>query len=269
MQRALTDGALQPIETGTILLDSDGVRFVLRTVSSLARKDKARHGAGPTDPLGDYDRSLFVSDLTPSHYVLLNKFQVVAGHVLLVTRAFERQELLLTVEDFAALVTCLSEVDGLAFYNGGAEAGASQRRKHLQLVPLPLAHESPDEVPMERVLGSGSPLPFRHAFARVAPQATAPEWHALYRELLDRCGISAVATEEGEIQSASYNLLARRGWMLVVPRSRECFESISVNGLGFAGSLFLRSQEALDRVRAIGPMQVLRAVAMLQDAQGP
>jgi ATP adenylyltransferase len=269
MQRALTDGALQPIETGTILLDSDGVRFVLRTVSSLARKDKARPGAGPTDPLGDYDRSLFVSDLTPSHYVLLNKFQVVAGHVLLVTRAFERQERLLTVEDFAALVTCLSEVDGLAFYNGGAEAGASQRRKHLQLVPLPLAHESPDEVPMERVLGSGSPLPFRHAFARVAPQATAPEWHALYRELLDRCGISAVATEEGEIQSASYNLLARRGWMLVVPRSRECFESISVNGLGFAGSLFLRSQEALDRVRAIGPMQVLRAVAMLQDAQGP
>ena len=50
--------------------------------------------------------------------------------------------------------------------------------------------------------------------------------------------------------------------MLVVPRSRERFESISVNALGFAGSLFLRSQEELDRVRATGPMQVLRAVAM-------
>ena len=261
-RRALADGALQPIETQTILLDSDGVRFVVRTVSSLARKDKARHVAAATDPLGDYDRSLFVDDLAPSHYVLLNKFQLLAGHVLLVTRRFERQERLLAVEDFAALITCLSEVDGLGFYNGGVEAGASQPHKHLQLVPLPLTRESPDEVPMERVLGSGSRLPFRHAFARLAPQATAPELHALYRELLHRCGISAVAAAEGEVQSAPYNLLVRRGWMLVVPRSRACFESISVNGLGFAGSLFLRSQEELDRVHAIGPMQVLRAVAM-------
>ena len=265
MRRALADGALQPIETQTILLDSDGVRFVLRTVSSLARKDEAGHVAAASDPLGDYDGSLFVGDLAPSHYVLLNKFQLLAGHVLLVTRSFERQERLLTVEDFAALVTCLSEVDGLAFYNGGAEAGASQRHKHLQLVPLPLARESPDEVPMERVFASGARLPFRHAFARLAPQATAPELHALYRELLHRCGIFAVAAEEGEVQSAPYNLLVRRGWMLVVPRSRACFESIAVNGLGFAGSLFLRSQEELDRVHAIGPMQVLRAVAMPQD----
>jgi len=265
MQRALADGALQPIETQTILLDSDGVRFVLRAVSSLARKDKARQVAAAADPLGDYEPSLFVGDLGPSHYVLLNKFQLLAGHVLLVTRRFERQERLLSVDDFAALIACLSEVDGLGFYNGGVEAGASQQHKHLQLVPLPLAHESPEDVPMERVLGSGSQLPFRHAFARLAPQATAPELHALYRELIHRCGISAVAVAEGEVQSAPYNLLVRRGWMLVVPRSRACFESISVNGLGFAGSLFLRSHEELDRVHAIGPMQVLRAVTMPQD----
>ena len=91
MRRALADGALQPIETQTILLDSDGARFVVRAVSSLARKDKAQHSVATTDPLGDYDRSLFVDDLTPSHYVLLNKFQLLAGHVLLVTRRFERQ----------------------------------------------------------------------------------------------------------------------------------------------------------------------------------
>jgi ATP adenylyltransferase len=264
-RRALANGALQPIEAQTILLDSGGVRFVVRAVSSVARKDKARHAAVATDPLGDYDPALYVADLAPSHYILLNKFQVLAGHVLLVTRRLERQEGLLSVEDFAALITCLSEVDGLGFYNGGVEAGASQLRKHLQFVPLPLAPESPDEVPMERVLGGSTRLGFRHAFARLAPRATAPVLHALYRELLHRCGISAVAAAEGEVQSAPYNLLVRRSWMLVVPRSRACFESIPVNGLGFAGSLFVRSQEDLDRVRAFGPMQVLRAVAMPQD----
>jgi ATP adenylyltransferase len=264
-RRALADGALQPIETQTTLLDDDGVRFIVSAVSSLARKDEARHAAVFTDPLGDYDPGLFVADLAPWHYILLNKFQLIAGHVLLVTRRFERQERLLTVEDFAALITCLSEVDWLGFYNGGSEAGASQARKHLQLVPLPLAPESPDEVPMERVLAGGCGPAFRHAFARIVPQATAPVLHAVYRELLNRCGISAVATAEGEFQSAPYNLLLRRSWMLVVPRSRAGFESIPVNALGFAGSLFVRSQEDLERVRAVGPMQVLRAVAMPRD----
>jgi ATP adenylyltransferase len=264
-RRALANGTLQPIETRTLLLDSDGVRFVVRTMSSLTRKDEARQAAAAADPLGDYDPTLFVCDLGPSHYVLLNRFPLLAGHVLLVTRRFERQERLLTVDDFAALVTCLDEVDGLGFYNGGVEAGASQARKHLQLVPLPLAAESPDDVPMERTLGSGASL-FRHAFERLEPQATAPLLHDVYRELLRRCGISAAAAADGEVHSAPYNLLVRRRWMLVVPRSRACFGSISVNGLGFAGTLFVRSEEDLERVRAVGPMQVLRAVAMPPDA---
>jgi ATP adenylyltransferase len=264
-QRALASGALQPIKTQTTLLDDDGVRFIVRAVSSLARKDHARHTAVATDPLGDYDPDLFVADLAASHYILLNKFYLLAGHLLLVTRRFERQERLLTIEDFAALITCLSEINGLGFYNGGIEAGASQPRKHLQFVPLPLAPESLDEVPMERLVGSGSVLAFRHAFSRIPQQATATALHALYRELLLCCGISGVAAAEGEFQSGPYNLLVRRSWMLIVPRSRPCFESIPVNALGFAGSLFVRSQQDLERVRTVGPMQVLRAVAVPQD----
>ena len=265
-RRALAEGALQPIRTRTTRFDSDGVRFVLRTVPGLARKEEAGRAAVTADPLGDYEPALFVADLAPSHCVLLNKFQVLDGHVLIVTRRFEHQERLLTAGDFAALAECLRAIDGLGFYNGGAEAGASQPHKHLQLVPLPLARGSPDEVPMERVLADGARLPFRHAFAQLGPHATAQEMHAAYRALLHRCGIGALATADGEVQSAPYNLLVRRGWMLVVPRSRERFESISVNALGFAGSFFLRSQEALDRVRAAGPMQVLRAVAVPEDA---
>jgi len=261
-RRALAAGALQPIETQPIMIDDGGVRFVVRAVSSLARKDAARHAAVVADPLGDYEPDLFVSDLGPSHFLLLNKFPVLARHVLLVTRRFERQERLLTVEDFGALGACLSEVDCLAFYNGGVEAGASQPRKHLQLVPLPLAAESPDEVPMEPALIGGHRFAFKHGFAPIAQGATAPALHALYRELLHRCGISAVVTADGELQSAPYNLLLRRGWMLVVPRSCECFETVSINALGFAGSLFVRTHAELERVRAVGPMRVLRAVAV-------
>jgi ATP adenylyltransferase len=258
-RRALASGALQPIETSTTLVDDRGVRFIVRAVSTLARKSEARPASPAEDPLGDYDPDLFVADVGSTHYVLLNKFHVLAEHVLLVTRRFEQQERLLTVDDFAALVSCLNAVDGLAFYNGGVDAGASQPRKHLQLVPLPLATESRDGVPMERLLTGRRTLPFVHAFSRVAPQASATELHAVYRALLDRCGVCAT---EGELQSAPYNLLVRRAWMLAVPRSRGCFEQIQVNALGFAGSLFVRSQQDLERVRAVGPMQVLREVAV-------
>ena len=268
-RRALAAGALQPIETQSTMLDDGGVRFVVRAVSSLARKDAARQAAVVADPLGNYELDLFISDLGPSHYLLLNKFPVLVGHVLLVTRRFERQERLLTIEDFGALTACMSEVDGLGFYNGGVEAGASQLRKHLQLVPLPLAAESPDEVPMERAFIGGHRPAFRHGFAPIAPHATAAALHVLYLELLHRCGISAVAAADGELQSTPYNLLLRRRWMLVVARSRECFETISINALGFAGSLFVRTRAEQERVRAVGPMRVLRAVAVAAERGAP
>jgi ATP adenylyltransferase len=258
--RALASGALQPIETVATLLDDAGVRFVVRVVASLARKEAARLAPVVADPLGDFEPDLFVADLGPSHYVLLNKFNVVAGHLLIVTRRFEPQESLLGLDDLEALAACLGEVGGLGFYNGGVEAGASQPRKHLQVVPLPLAPESPDDVPMQRVLEGGPRPPFRHAFARLAPQDGAREWLACYRELLAQVGIAAVATARGECHSAPYNLLVRREWMFVVPRSAASFEAIPVNALGFAGSLFVRSHAHLERVRDVGPMQVLRAV---------
>ncbi len=46
-----------------------------------------------------------------------------------------------------------------------------------------------------------------------------------------------------------------------MPRAREHFDSISVNALGFAGSLFVRDEAQLAAVKRAGPMAVLRAVA--------
>ena len=51
-------------------------------------------------------------------------------------------------------------------------------------------------------------------------------------------------------QSAPYNLLATRRWMLLVPRSRDCFDSVPVNALGFAGSLFVRDEAQMQAAKA-------------------
>jgi ATP adenylyltransferase len=49
--------------------------------------------------------------------------------------------------------------------------------------------------------------------------------------------------------------------MLAVPRVRECYGTVSVNALGFAGSLFVKDTEQLETIRAAGPMNVLKRVA--------
>ena len=116
-----------------------------------------------------------MADISDTHAAILNKFNVLEHHLLIITRDFEDQETLLTLRDFQALWTCMSEYNGLGFYNGGVAAGASQPHKHLQLVPLPLAPEGP-QVPIEPLLaaaefdgalGTVPAFPFLHVFARI------------------------------------------------------------------------------------------------------
>jgi ATP adenylyltransferase len=49
--------------------------------------------------------------------------------------------------------------------------------------------------------------------------------------------------------------------MLLVPRSEECVEGVSVNALGFAGSLFVRDAARMEVIRRLGPMTVLQRAA--------
>jgi len=270
-ERALRSRAIEPIETEETRIADGGVEFLVRRLSSLARKERLARvrAASPrrVDPFDPPEPELTVTALSPTHLAVLNKFPVLDGHLLFVTRRFADQEELLDGDDMAALAQGLAAIDGLGFYNGGALAGASQPHKHLQLVPLPLAPTGPG-VPVEAVFdaaaGAAGPvsiarLPFEHAFARLAPGA-ATDGAALldtYWALLAAARLHVV----GGRASAPYNLLATRRWMLVVPRVQARFGTISVNALGFAGSLFVRDERELAVLTRAGPMAALAAVA--------
>jgi ATP adenylyltransferase len=84
-----------------------------------------------------------------------------------------------------------------------------------------------------------------------------------YRALLAHVGLRApTGAGSPEAQSGPYCLLATREWMLVVPRSREHFGSVSINSLGYAGALLVRSEEELDILRGVGPLAALRETAL-------
>jgi ATP adenylyltransferase len=272
---ARESGALLPIPTTAVRMRDEGFAFVVHVADSLARKDAARKRAiegRPDDPAANPfmppDPRLTVGEAGPRHLVVLNKFSVVEGHLLVVTREFEHQERLLTRGDLRALCACLRGMDGLGFYNGGAVAGASQPHKHLQLVPTS-PHLFPLYPPLRRAAReaggvSRGPLPFEHAVARLPappledPEKAADVVHGLYLELLEAAGLDA----GGPDQSAPYNLLVSRELAVLVPRSREHFGSISLNALAFAGSLFVRDERLLSWLSSEGPMRALRSVAL-------
>ena len=274
-QHALQCHALQPIPTDYQFIEQEGIRFLVRIVSNLARKERSQKKQEGSDrnfnPFLPYEEDLWVADLSPTHVCLLNKYNVVDYHLLIITRDFEDQENWLSIADFEALWFCLTEFDGLGFYNSGKLAGASQQHKHLQVVPLPFTGGGPSlpiepviaSVPGKGKLGTIPAFPFPHAFVQL-------DWDGIesslqgaqvllknYLFLLEAIGLVG----EGKRPSGAYNLLVTRQWMGAIPRSQESFASISVNSLGFAGALLVRNQQQLEYLKEWGPIAILQEVA--------
>lgn len=269
-------GALRSIPTSfEVVRDGEtGIDFTVRFVEHLAQKREAaeeqqRSGKNPFLP---YNRELFVADLSETHLCLLNKYNVLEHHLLIVTRRFEEQQSQLTLEDFEALWLCMTEGESLGFYNAGADAGASQPHKHLQLVSVPVG-VGPERTAFDPlfasarfdgVLGSVDALPFVHSVARLegrsstdSPGSAEAAW-TIYRKMLRRVGIDAESPRP-------YNLLVTRDWMFLVPRTRGFWNAIEVNALGFAGSLLVRNPEQLDFIKREGPMTLLRNVGCTRE----
>ena len=267
---ALKSGALKSIPTEVKIFEQDGIKFVVRILENINRKkadqEKQNQKTAKTgkefNPFLPYEADLFVANISLTHVCILNKFNVVDYHFLIITRAFEPQESLLTLEDFTAMWACLAEFAGLVFYNGGKLAGASQPHKHLQIVPFaetdipisPLVKAAK----LDNSLGTIPEFTFVHALTNINLGESAEITFKKYHTLLQTLGIKPL---ENNIQSGAYNLLMTREWMLIVPRKFEEFESISVNSLGFAGALLVKNQQQMQLLKNISPINLLNHVA--------
>jgi len=268
---ALASGALLPLATSSHELAADGVVFLVRVLERVADKERVAAAARreARNPFLPPEPELVVRELSPTHLALLNKFPVLEQHLLLVTRRYEAQERPLTRADFEAAWLGLGELDALVFYNSGAESGASQPHKHLQLVPLPLAPKLP-ALPAEPLFAeacrAAQPdrsrrLPFAHAGCRTDDLAGLPAERAAaataarYRALLAELSLSATAP-------APYNLLLTRRLLLLVPRRSPELAGLPVNALGYAGGLLVRDAAGLAHLARIGPLALLRDVGV-------
>ncbi|MEM0979007.1 MAG: phosphorylase [Cyanobacteria bacterium P01_H01_bin.58] len=281
-EAALACGALQPIATQIQTVMDGDIQFCVRVVDSLVRK-AAVHKARTTssekrsNPFLPYEEALCVGNLSATHVCLLNKFKVVDHHILMVTRTYESQDDWLTIADFEALAFCLIEIDGLGFYNGGQQAGASQHHKHLQLVPFS-PQQGIQDLPIapfiaaqqEEVARSGylAALPFIHRIQFLAIQwspgslsKVAQILFKTYQQLLTALNVSLTDRQP----SIPYNLLITREWMMVILRSQEASQDIGVNSLGYSGWLLVKTVKDLERLKQIGPLNLLRQTGYLAE----
>ena len=265
-------GALVELPTASTVVVDQQIAFVVHVARQASDKPRTIDQPRPTaNPFLPYDPVMLVLEVPPYHVCLLNKYYVVPGHVLVVTRQFEPQEAPLSVDDFRAWWFCLSRFASLGFYNSGRTAGASQPHKHMQLIPWP-AFRTHVGKPLTAVYqeyvrrgetSSVARLPFRHALYGWTnqPSEADTDWpvelHRIYQQLLASVGIAAYTAPDGTNRLPPYNLLLTREWMVVIPRRQDPVEGISMNAMAYAGSFVAMGDEQLETIRGRGPLYLL------------
>jgi ATP adenylyltransferase len=259
---AEANGALIPLDTAL-----EGLArcepFVIRRLESATPKHLRREGPKP-NPFLPWDQRLEVERLGSSHLLLLNKFPVQRGHLLLITQQWRPQAGWLEQADWRQLAAVDACTSGLWFFNSCPEAGASQPHRHLQLLP-----REPSEVccPLDSAIraqlaGLEDPWPWRYRVShRTAPAGAeaAVELERLYLEQTESLGLGQPSMSEHP--GAPYNVLISPDWFMTVARTREHAAGFSVNALGFAGYLLLTNGSDRDWLERHGPLELLRTVA--------
>lgn len=279
-KEALAKKVLHPIPTQYQIIEENGIKFIVRILDNLKKKDKAKQkqkdkqkgSHSNFNPFLPYEKDLFIADIQENHVLILNKFNVVNHHLLIITREFESQDSILTLDDFSALWTVLKQINGLGFYNGGKLAGASQPHKHLQLVPYPLVDEI-ETIPLNNLILSNKnkekiftlkSLPYLQTIVffeditEKVPEELGKITLEYYYQLLDKLSINI----EDNKPSKNYNLLITKYWMMIIPRSQEKYESISINSLGFAGALLVKNNTELELLLKHKPLEILAKVGI-------
>lgn len=258
--RAESAGALVPLTTESLHLGLEP--FVLRRLVSRTPKHLRAEGPKP-NPFLPWDPALEVTRLDDSHVVLLNKYPVQRGHLLLITTGWKPQSGWLEPADWQALAAVNADTTGLWFFNSCAAAGASQPHRHLQLLPR---HHHASQCPLDGFYAgllqnpeAMRAVPWRCAISPCPSPLTPGAIGALFLEHCNRLDLGH-PTEHNAPQHP-YNLLLTDRWMLTVRRTQEHCKGFSVNALGFAGYLLATSRSDLNWLQTQGAWELLQQVA--------
>ena len=180
-----------------------------------------------------------------SHYIILNRYMFCPGHIIMaLDHQKEIQGSKLKHHDFATFSKLIQSVDdrGVAYYNGGVEAGCTQYHKHMQYVPY-------FDNPLFDHMAAGKSLPYRYFAQKLAdykPTTIALAYWKLFSD----------AKHDG-----SYNFLISKKTAVLVPRSKAKHEAgVLVNSMGVCGHLFVSDKNYKEVAEK--PLEILKSVCV-------
>ena len=264
-ENAIISGSLKPFKTKLDKLIHQDCIYELRSIIGKPRTQNIINGP-KTNPFSPWDKKLEVVKILDDHVLILNKFPVELGHMLLITNTWKAQEGWLSKKDWHALVSIENQISGFWFFNNSINAGASQPHRHLQLLrrenskllfPRQYWFENRkdkynlDISNLDRsclVLG-------RKCYKK---EDSADELENLYLRLCDEMKLGIPSFNEKP--TCAYNLIITSKWIALIRRLKESYKGFSINALGFAGYFLVTRESDIKWLKVNHPPSILNKV---------
>ena len=263
--KAIAKSKLQPIKTNLKYISCNQyINFECRSINSSFKFSKVY---GPKkNPFCPWDKGLELELIGNDHVLILNKYPVQIGHMLLITKGWRPQDGWLSFEDWKAIKVVDNDTKGLWFFNSCSRAGASQRHRHIQLLrrehindicPLQNYYKNLDVtyINSSEILSKNITV-----VKRDKDNDEALDLFNSYHELSVKSGIGNPNKKQKPLYP--YNLLISPEWIALIKRSSEFTHGFSLNALAFAGYLLSTDNQGQKWLEQNGPIKLLENVVM-------
>ena len=255
---SIDKNSLHPLKTEVITKDLyDNDDFIIRKLDISKYKKKIY---GPRqNPFNPWEKILEIEKIGKNHQLILNKYPVQKGHILLITNSWKPQNGWLDINDWIAIQKVNNDTSGLWFFNSSPIAGASQPHRHIQLLRRSNGEVScPREkwfIELELNNDYGSKLKKNIVVSKFNFLDNSSNIYNLYLDLTKKIGLGDPINDYKP--KYPYNILITNSWIAVIRRKYDHIHGFSVNGLGFAGYILVTEKSNKKYLKKYGPEKLL------------
>ena len=258
---SIINNSLYPLKTKVITRELyDKNDFIIRKLDTSKFNKKINYGPRQ-NPFNPWEKLLEIDQIGDKHQLILNKYPVQKGHILLITNTWMPQDGWLDVSDWIAIQKVNNDTSGLWFFNSSPIAGASQPHRHFQLlrrpygeVPCPrekwfldlkLCSESKNKLKKSIIV---SDFNFLEDPSNI---------YSLYLKLSKDLGLGDPINDKKP--RYPHNILITNRWITIIKRMHDHIHGISINGLGFAGYILVTEKSNINYLKKFGPEKLLES----------
>tara|TARA_Y100001968_G_scaffold41672_2_gene31764 strand:- start:2381 stop:3220 length:840 start_codon:yes stop_codon:yes gene_type:complete len=263
-KKAVDSGAVIPLNTKKYNSNGTYCDYELRFLTSPIPKYLVEYGP-KRNPFIPWDPRLEIQSINDKHTLILNKYPVQLGHMLLITNKWEPQNGWLNIDDFEAIKYVDDDTSGLWFFNSSKEAGASQPHRHFQLLPrhyydsicprydwfISLLNNKKN---IKSLISHCISIKQRNSNNYSEPN----ELYNSYKSMIDEMNLGKIGLVDKPLKP--YNLLITSEWIALITRKTERSNGFSINALGFAGYFLGTKRSDVEALVKFGPERILKDV---------